>query len=125
MAHFAELNQDNIVLRVIVVGNEMLFENGQESEAKGIAFCKQLFGENTNWIQTSYNGNLRKNYAGIGYTYDASRDAFIAQKPEGEGWTLDEELCIWRNLELEAIQLERYKAQKEIQIGVTYVNTSN
>jgi hypothetical protein len=118
MAHFAELNEDNVVLRVVVVGNEMLLENGQESEAKGVAFCKQLFGENTNWIQTSYNGSFRKNYAGIGYTYDVNRDAFIPIKPEGDGWTLDENLCVWRNLEQEA-------AQQATQIGVTYVNTGN
>ena len=125
MAHFAELDENNVVLRVIVVSNEILLENDQESEAKGIAFCKQLFGEDTNWIQTSYNGSLRKNYAGIGYTYDANCDAFIDQKPEGDGWMLDEDLCIWRNLELEAINLERYKLQQEIQIGVTHVNPSN
>lgn len=125
MAHFAELNENNIVLRVIVVSNEMLIEDGRESEAKGIAFCKQLFGEDTNWMQTSYNGSFRKNYAGIGYAYDPNRDAFIAEKPEGDGWTLDEDLCIWRNFELEAIQLERERARQEMQIGVTYVNTGN
>lgn len=118
MAHFAELDQDNIVLRVIVVGNEMLLENGQESEAKGISFCKQLFGEDTNWIQTSYNGSFRKNYAGVGHTYDASRNAFIPQKPEGNGWVLDEDLCIWRNPEQEA-------ALQALKIGVTYVAVSN
>jgi len=118
MAHFAELDKNNIVLRVIVVSNEMLLEDGRESEAKGIAFCKQLFGKNTHWMQTSYNGNFRKNYAGIGCTYDSGRDAFIPEKPEGDGWTLDEYLCIWRNLELEA-------AQQATQIGVTYVSTSN
>lgn len=118
MAHFAELNENNIVLRVIVVSNEMLLEDGKESESKGIAFCKQLFGEDTNWIQTSYNGSFRKNYAGIGNTYDLQRNAFIAKKPEGDKWTLDEDLCIWRNFELEA-------AEQATQIGVTYVNTSN
>lgn len=116
MAHFAELDKNSVVLRVIVVSNEMLLENGQESEAKGIAFCKQLFGENTNWVQTSYNGSFRKNYAGLGDTYDLSRDAFIRQKPEGEGWSFDEDLCIWRNLEREA-------ARQASQIGVTYVNS--
>lgn len=114
MAHFAELDQNNTVLRVIVVSNEMLLENVQESETKGIDFCKQLFGEDTVWMQTSYNGSFRKNYAGIGYTYDASRDAFIASKPEGDGWILDEETCQWRNPELEA-------AQAATNIGVTRV----
>jgi hypothetical protein len=118
MAHFAELDANSLVLRVIVVGNEMLLENSQESEAKGIAFCKQLFGEDTNWIQTSYNGSFRKNYAGVGHTYDASRNAFIPQKPEGDGWMLDEDLCIWRNPEQEA-------ALQALKIGVTYVAVSN
>jgi len=105
MAHFAELDSNNIVLRVIVVDNAMMLDdNNQESEDKGIVFVKSLFGQNTIWKQTSYNGNMRKNYAGIGYTYDATRNAFIAPQPEGEGWILDEDTCIWRNPELEAAQ---------------------
>jgi hypothetical protein len=115
MAHFAELDSNNIVLRVIVVGNNMILdEQGQESEAVGIAFCQSLFGADTIWMQTSYNGNIRKNYAGIGFVYDQQRDAFIAQKPEGEGWVLDEETCQWINPELEA-------ALAETNIGVTRV----
>lgn len=115
MAHFAELDSNNIVLRVIVLDNSMMLdENNQESEDRGIAFIKSLFGEDTVWKQTSYNGNIRKNYAGIGYTYDSDRDAFIAPKPEGEGWILDEDTCRWCNPELEAIQ-------KAAQIGVTRV----
>lgn len=97
MAHFAQLDDNNTVLQVIVVhNNELLDENGQESEAKGIAFCQSLFGGN--WKQTSYNGNFRKNYAGIGFTYDEPRDAFIAPKPEGN-WILDEEICQWKEVE--------------------------
>lgn len=96
MAHFAELDENNVVLRVIVVSNEMLLEDGQESEAKGIAFCKQLFGEDTNWVQTSYNGNFRKHYASWCYVYDSNKDAFIPPKPEGEGWILDEESFTWQ-----------------------------
>lgn len=93
MAHFAELNQDNFVTRVIVVSNgDTQNENGIEIESIGAAFCKHLFGGN--WIQTSYNSNFRKNYAGIGYTYDASRDAFISPKPF-DSWILDEETCRW------------------------------
>jgi hypothetical protein len=92
MAHFAELDENNIVKQVIVVHNNELLDNGVESEVKGVAFCQSLFGGN--WIQTSYNGNIRKNYAGIGYTYDSIRDAFIAQKPF-ESWVLEEETCIW------------------------------
>ena len=92
MAHFAQLNDQNIVMQVIVVANEELLENGVESEDKGIAFCQSLLGGQ--WIQTSYNGNIRKNYAGIGYTYDAGRDAFIPPKPY-PSWTLVEETCNW------------------------------
>lgn len=115
MAHFAELDANSIVLRVIVVSNEMLLdENGQENEFRGIAFCQSLFGADTRWVQTSYNGKFRKNYAGIGYDYDQARDAFIAPKPEGDGWILGEETCRWRNPELEA-------AQAAVTLGVTRV----
>lgn len=93
MAHFAELGTDNIVLRVVVIhNNECLDENGQESEAKGAEFCRELFGGN--WVQTSYNGNIRKNYAGIGFVYDPVRNAFIAPKPY-ESWVINEETCQW------------------------------
>jgi hypothetical protein len=96
MAHFAQLDNNNEVLQVIVVhNNELLDENNQESETKGLIFCKSLFGDDTNWIQTSYNGNIRKNYAGIGYTYDLTRDAFIGLKPF-ESWLLDEDTCQWK-----------------------------
>jgi hypothetical protein len=75
MAHFAQLDENNIVTQVIVVNNsELLDENGNESEAKGTAFCQSLFGGN--WKQTSYNANFRKNYAGIGFTYDPVADEF-------------------------------------------------
>ena len=97
MAHFAEIdsNLDNVVLRVLVIGNDdILDENGEENEAIGIAYCKSLFGEETEWVQTSYNNNFRKNYAGIGYTYDATRDAFISVKPY-PSWTLNEDTCQW------------------------------
>lgn len=83
MAHFAELDENNVVLRVIVVhNNELIDENGVESEAKGIAFCQSLFGANTRWVQTSYNGNIRGVYAGIGYTYDPDKDMFVAPPVE-------------------------------------------
>jgi hypothetical protein len=115
MAHFAELDASNIVLRVIVVGNDMILdEQGQESEAVGVAFCQSLFGADTRWMQTSYNGSIRKNYAGIGFTYDQTRNAFIAPIPEDQGWILDEETLQWRNPELEA-------AQAATNIGVTRV----
>ena len=93
MAHFAQLDDNNIVTQVIVVNNsELLDENGQESEAKGIAFCQSLFGGN--WKQTSYNASFRKNYAGIGFTYDLTRDAFIQPEPFAS-WVLNEETCNW------------------------------
>ena len=92
MAHFAQLNEQNIVTQVIVVANQELLLDGIESEEKGIAFCQSLLGGN--WKQTSYNGNIRKNYAGIGYTYDSQRDAFIAPQPY-PSWTLVEETCRW------------------------------
>jgi hypothetical protein len=88
MAHFAQLDDNNIVTQVIVVANDELLLDGVESEVKGILFCKSLFGEDTKWKQTSYNGNFRKNYAGIGYTYDASNDYFYAPQPY-PSWTLD------------------------------------
>ena len=92
MAHFAKLDSNNVVTQVIVVHNNELLDNGVEREAKGIAFCQSLFGGI--WKQTSYNGTIRKNYAGIGFTYDSSRDAFIPPKPYNS-WTLDESTCRW------------------------------
>ena len=81
MAHFAQLDKNNKVLQVIVVANEELMENGAESEHKGIAFCKTLLGADTNWVQTSYNATIRKNYAGIDFIYDAENDYFFAPQP--------------------------------------------
>lgn len=103
MAYFAELDENNIVLRVIAVANDVLFdEQRNEVEQKGINFCKSLLGGN--WIQTSYNTfggvhrtggiPLRKNYAGIGFTYDLSREAFIQTKPY-ISWVLNETTCLW------------------------------
>jgi hypothetical protein len=93
MAHFAELDANNVVLQVIVVhNNELLDEDGSESEAKGIAFCQSLFGGN--WVQTSYNANFRKNFAVEGAVYDAQRDAFIPPK-RFSSWVLNEETCRW------------------------------
>ena len=93
MAHFAQL-ENNIVKQVIVVANQdILDENGQESEQKGIDFCSNLLGGT--WKQTSYNGNIRKNYAGVGYTYDKGRDAFIAPKPFAS-WLLNESTAQWK-----------------------------
>lgn len=94
MAHFAELDNTNTVTRVIVVdNNDILDADGNESEEVGKQFCQQ-FGAGP-WVQTSYNGNFRKNYAGIGSTYDPVRDAFIPKQPFPD-WVLDEETCRWR-----------------------------
>ena len=92
MAHFCRL-ENNVVKQVIVVSNQdILDDKGQESEELGIKFCSNLLGGT--WKQTSYNGTIRKNYAGIGYTYDEGRDAFIAPKPF-DSWVLDEDTCQW------------------------------
>jgi hypothetical protein len=87
MAHFAELDENNVVKRVIVVANaDTADANGNEVESIGVAFCQKLLGGN--WKQTSYNGSIRKNYAGIGYAYRADIDAFVAPQPY-PSWTLD------------------------------------
>jgi hypothetical protein len=80
MSHFAEINSDNIVQRVIVAEQDFINSG--------------LVGDSFNWVQTSYNGNFRKNYAGSGYTYDKTRDAFIAPQPY-PSWTLVEATCQW------------------------------
>jgi len=89
MAHFAEINDSNIVTKVIVVHNNEITVDGQELEFKGIDFCEGLFGHR-NWVQTSYNGNTRYNYAGVGYTYDKDNDAFYAPQPYAS-WLLNED----------------------------------
>ena len=93
MAHFAELDANNVVLRVIVVGNADTSDaSGVEKEHIGAAFCEKLFGGV--WKQTSYNGNMRKRYAGIGYTYDAQNDVFYAPKPF-PSWVLNNTTADW------------------------------
>jgi hypothetical protein len=97
MAHFAKLDENNIVLEVIVIDNSVLLDkNGVEREALGVAFLIDWSNGHGNWKQTSYNAAFRKNYAGIGYTYDQPRDAFIAPKPY-TSWVLDEETCLWQS----------------------------
>jgi hypothetical protein len=86
MAHFAEIDKNNIVIRVLVVHND--------DEHRGADFLANDLDLGGTWIQTSYNGNIRKNYAGVGYSYDATRDAFIAPEPEGH-IGFDEETCKW------------------------------
>ena len=79
MAHFAQLNAENIVTEVIVVNNDVVQNLPfPESEPIGVAFCQSLYGADTIWKQTSYNGNFRGVYAGIGYSYDPVQDIFVA-----------------------------------------------
>ena len=94
MAHFAKLDDTNTVLEVLVVHNNELLVGGIESEEKGIEFLTDWSGGYTNWKQTSYNGRIRKNYAGSGFTFDSIRDAFIPPKP-WPSWLLDEQSCRW------------------------------
>jgi len=93
MAHFAKLDENNIVTAVHVVNNDVITVNGVESEQAGIDFLTNLHGHSL-WKQTSYNGSFRKNYAGIGMIYDVSKDAFIDSKPY-PSWILNENTCLW------------------------------
>ena len=90
MAHFAKLGVGNIVNRVEVVSNDIAV-----NEQAGVDFLNNLYKTRDIWKQTSYNGNIRKNFAAIGYTYDESRDAFISPQPY-PSWILDEDTCIWK-----------------------------
>jgi hypothetical protein len=93
MAHFAQLNEENLVTQVIVVANQdTADQDGVENEAIGIEFCTNLLGGK--WKQTSYNANIRKNYAGVGYKYDAALDAFIPPQPYSS-WILNNETAQW------------------------------
>ena len=103
MAHFAQLDSNNVVTQVIVVSNDDTSDsNGVEVESIGVAFCQKLLGAETNWKQTSYNGNMRGNYAGIGYTYMSnvatlgvgSTDIFISQQPYAS-WTISTTEAQW------------------------------
>jgi hypothetical protein len=93
MAHFCQLDENNVVTQVIVVDNKDCADaTGVEKESIGVAFCERLFGGT--WKQTSYNGNFRKNYAGLGYTYNSDIDAFVPPKPFAS-WLLNEETAQW------------------------------
>jgi hypothetical protein len=95
MAHFAKLGVGNIVEQVIVVHNSVITdENGIEQEQLGNDFINKLYNTRDVWKQTSYNGNIRKNYAGIGFQYDQQRNAFIPPKPFNS-WILNENTCRW------------------------------
>ena len=116
MAHFARLNEDNIVQEVIVINNnELLDENGVEDESLGVAFCQSLYGSDTIWKQTSYNSNFRYYYAGPGDTYSHTLDAFIPPKPF-DSWVLDTNAIIW-NAPIEKPSL----TQEQFDAGYYYV----
>ena len=103
MAHFAQLDSNNVVTNVIVISNDDITDiNGNEAESIGVAFCQKLVGSDTNWKQTSYNGKMRGNYAGIGYTYMSnvatlgvgSTDVFISQQPYAS-WSIGVGTAQW------------------------------
>ena len=103
MAHFAQLDDNNVVTQVIVVSNDDTSDsNGVETESIGVAFCQKLLGASTNWKQTSYNGNMRGNYAGIGYVYSTgvatlgvgSTDVFMSAQPYAS-WTVSTTAAQW------------------------------
>ena len=105
MAYFAQLNENNVVIRVIAVDdNDTSDSNGVVSENIGIGFCEKTFGADTNWKQTTYDGNIRGNYAGIGLTYMenvatlgvGSTDIFIAQQPHAS-WAIDATVAEWKS----------------------------
>jgi hypothetical protein len=93
MAHFAKIENETVIAVHVIANDEIVDEDGVEQESLGVARCNELIGEAT-WVQTSYNNNFRKNYAGKGFTYDQTRDAFIEPKPY-PSWLLDESTCRW------------------------------
>jgi hypothetical protein len=96
MAHFARIDENWIVEEVIVVSNNALLnQHGIECDWLGEQFCQQLYGAHTKWIQTSYNGKKYKNFAGVKYSFDPHRHAFIPPKPY-KSWLLDENTCRWK-----------------------------
>ena len=97
MAHFAKLGTGNIVEQVISINNAVITDaNGVEQEQLGVDFINKLYNTRDVWKQTSYNNNIRKNYAGIGFQYDQQRDAFIPPKPFNS-WVLNEDTCRWQS----------------------------
>jgi hypothetical protein len=95
MAYFAKLGTGNIIETVISINNAVITDaNGIEQEQLGVDFINKLYNTRDVWKQTSYNNNIRKNFAGIGYQYDQTRDAFIPPKPFNS-WILNEDTCLW------------------------------
>lgn len=95
MAHFAKLNENNVVISVHPIADEnCLDENGNESEEVGINYCKSFYGQDTNWKQTSYNHKIRHRYAGVGYSYSEEHDVFLTPK-NYPSWNLNTENYEW------------------------------
>jgi hypothetical protein len=113
MAHFAELDENNIVTRVLVTDND--FPN------EGYDWLVETFGGT--WVQTSYNATIRKNFAGFGFSYDEARDAFIPPKPF-ESWLLNEETCNWEAPKPYPTDGKLYNWDEESQEWIEYVNTN-
>ena len=109
MAHFAKIGKGNIVEKVVVVSNDVA-----TTEQAGIDFLNQTFKTNDIWLQTSYNATIRKNYANIGYTYDQTKDAFIAPKPY-PSWILKEDTCRWDAPVVKPDDGQNYKWNETIQ----------
>lgn len=105
MAHFAELDKNNRVLRVIVIDNSVVETPNGDNEQSGIDFCKSIFGEDTNWIQTSYNGNLRGKFAGVGDLYNPKTDAFV-EDLEWQKKDLEERMAKLAELEAQQKAIE-------------------
>jgi len=114
MAYFAKLGTGNIVEQVISINNAVITDaNGVEQEQLGVDFINKLYNTRDVWKQTSYNNNIRKNYAGIGDQYDQTRDAFIAPKPFNS-WILNEDSCRWEAPVAMPIDDNRYTWNEQI-----------
>jgi hypothetical protein len=118
MAYFAKLGTGNIVEQVISINNSVITDaNGVEQEQLGVDFINKLYNTRDVWKQTSYNNNIRKNFAGIGFQYDQTRDAFIPKKPYNS-WILNEQTCLWESpipLPSDASFDKRYQWNEQIQ----------
>ena len=100
MAHFCKIDENNIVVEVIVLNNnDITDDNGVEQESKGIEFINNSLGLSGTWKQTSFNGNFRSNFAGIGDTYDADNDVFIKFRPVGDNYVLNTSTWCWEKTE--------------------------
>ena len=109
MAHFAKLGAGNIVEKVEVVSNDIV-----TTEQAGVDFLNNLYGTRDVWKQTSYNGNIRKNFAGVGHRYDQTRDAFIEPKPF-PSWILNETTCRWEAPVVKPDDNQHYRWNEEDQ----------